>query len=99
MKDSCVYTPNIIKEGSFLPDLQNIYETNEVEAQGRYIYFGSKDGYSITYPAYKDPRSDSACAKSDPRTRSAFSSSVKHLMTCFYTVFDEVFHNIQNIIF
>ena len=71
MKDTCVNTPtlNMINKCSFLPNLQHIYETNKVIAQGRYIYFGSMDGYSVTYPAYKDPRSASVCAKSDPRTR------------------------------
>ena len=71
MNDTCVNTPtpNIIKKCSFLPNLRDIYDSNDVTGEGRYIYFGSMDGYSITYPAYKDPRGVSLCAKSDPRTR------------------------------
>ena len=33
-------------------------------------------GYSVTYPAYKDPRDVCTCAKSDPRTRLKPFSSV-----------------------
>ena len=69
MSEICVIpTLNTIRK-ECLPDLQNIYDSNGVSGVGRLIYFGSIDGYSITYPAYKDPRGENTCNKNDPRTR------------------------------
>ena len=58
----------LLKRSSLLSKLKDIYNS-ETAGERRYFYFGSLDGYTVTYPAYKDARDKCNCAQSDPRIR------------------------------
>ena len=58
----------LLKRSSLLIKLKDIYNS-KAKGEGRYISFSSLDGYSMTYPAYRDSRNECTCAQSDLRVR------------------------------